>query len=109
MRLTFVAIVVFCQSMALCFAEAQTAHNCLSYAEARRVVSEQKLMDSLAVMKSAVILTKAEPLHSRLCRWNQDMVYEVSLLRRDGHVIRVNMRATDGKIIGPRESKELIR
>jgi hypothetical protein len=30
------------------------------------------------------------------------MVYEVSLLHRDGHVVHINMRALDGKLLGAR-------
>jgi hypothetical protein len=82
--------------------QAQQGRICVSQAEARHIVAEQKLLDPLVVMKAAVNLTKAEPLRSRLCRWNQDMVYEVSLLHRDGHVVHINMRALDGKLLGAR-------
>lgn len=88
------------------FAYGQTGRVCLSSTEARHVVTEQKLLDPLTVMKSAVTLTKAEPLRTRLCRWSQEMIYEVSLLRRDGHVLRVNLRAADGKVMTGRELKE---
>jgi uncharacterized membrane protein YkoI len=105
MRFLFLNLMFFYIAGQLSAARAETSRMCLSSAEARHVIVEQKLLDPLAVMKSAVGQTRAEPLRNRLCRWNQDMVYEISLLRRDGRVVHVNMRATDGKLLNPHDNR----
>jgi uncharacterized membrane protein YkoI len=36
----------------------------------------------------------------KLCRWNEELVYELSLLGHDGHVIHVFIDAKTGQAIG---------
>jgi uncharacterized membrane protein YkoI len=84
-------------------AAAQTARQCLNAAETREAVQEKKLTDPTAALKTAAAHARAEALRSRLCRWNDDYVYEITLLRRDGKVMHVNVRAADGQIAGARE------
>ncbi len=93
-------------AVALCLpamAAADVTRTCLTAAETRTAIAENGLLDPLNVLKSTAGTTKAEPLRNRLCRWNQDFVYEISLLRHDGKVIRTFVRASDGKTINGRE------
>ncbi len=69
---------------------------CLNVSETRAAVTEHRLADPLAALRGAARKGQAEPLRSRLCRWNDKFVYEMALLRRDGKVIRVFIDATDG-------------
>lgn len=70
---------------------------CLSPAETRAAVQERKLADPFPMLRNAARTGGAEPLRSRLCRWDDKYVYEMALLRRDGKVVRVYLDAVDGK------------
>ncbi len=74
---------------------------CLDAAHTRDAIIEQKLTNPVAAQRSAARHAGGgEFLRSRLCRWNEDYIYEISLLLRDGKIAQVNVRATDGSIVG---------
>lgn len=75
------------------------ARTCLNAVETRQAVEMHKLADPGAALRSAAAHARAEPLRTRLCRWNDDFIYEITLLRRDGKVMHVNVRALDGEIV----------
>ena len=79
---------------------AQATRACMSAAEARAVIARHRLVDPMGALRAAARQGQAEPLRSRLCRWNDKFVYEMALLRRDGRVIRVFLDARDGSPIG---------
>jgi uncharacterized membrane protein YkoI len=84
---------------------------CLSAAETRELVKSRRLLEPFAALKSAAAQRKAEALSARLCRTGDDLVYEITLLHRDGRVVHVEMEAASGKIASrpahePRESHE---
>ena len=81
---------------------AKPAPACLSPADTRAVLSQNKFTDPAAALRSAAAVAHAEPLRSRLCRWNEDFVYEITLLRRDGKVMRVFINAEDGSLANVR-------
>jgi hypothetical protein len=78
----------------------EPARTCLSPEETREVAATHKLAGPLAAQRTAAQHVRAEPLRSRLCRWNDEYVYEITLLRRDGKVMRVYVKAADGLIVG---------
>ena len=78
---------------------------CLTAAETRIVVRENKLTDPGTAQRTAAAQAHAEALRARLCRWNEDYVYEITLLSRDGKVMQVNVRAADGTLAGPRRDR----
>ena len=51
-------------------------------------------------MRSEAGRLQAEAMGVKLCRWSEELVYELSLLRRDGHVIHVLIDAKTGRAIG---------
>jgi uncharacterized membrane protein YkoI len=51
-------------------------------------------------MRSAASRSQAEAIGVKLCRWSEELVYEMSLLRRDGRVIHVFVNAKTGLAIG---------
>jgi len=58
-----------------------------------------------ALLLSAALpgaVAHADPLRSRLCRWNDEYVYEITLLRRDGKVMNVFIKAEDGSLVNAR-------
>ncbi len=79
---------------------------CLSASETRESVSAHQLREPMALLREAAAQTRAEPLGARLCRWNEQFVYEMSLLRRDGRVVRVFVDAASGARVNAREKKE---
>lgn len=85
-------------------ADAQTERKreCLTAAETREAVASHRLIEPFNAVKTARAQTRAEPLVSRLCRWNDEFVYEITLLRRNGKVVRVFTNAADGKAMNPK-------
>ena len=82
-------------------ARAAYARVCLDAAQTRAAISERKLANPIVAQRNAAIhVGGGEFLRSRLCRWNEDYIYEISLLLRDGHVTQVYIRADDGRIVG---------
>ena len=47
-------------------------------------------------MRSTAGRLQAEALGVKLCRWSEELVYELSLLRHDGRVIHVFIDAKNG-------------
>lgn len=70
---------------------------CLSQSEARAAISKNKLANPLPALRAIAQRSRAEPLRSRLCRMDDRFVYEMSMLRRDGKVVRVFVDAHDGR------------
>ena len=97
-------------SAALCFATfgllpqrssaAQVAPlHCLSTDETREEIASARLVQPFIVMRRAAGDLHAEAVDGRLCRWNNELIYEISLLRRDGHIVRVLFNAANGKAV----------
>jgi hypothetical protein len=79
---------------------------CLSAADTRENVSAHQLREPMALLREMAVQTRAEPLTARLCRWNEQFVYEMSLLRRDGRVVRVFVDAASGARVNARAKQE---
>jgi hypothetical protein len=75
---------------------------CYSVADTRREIAEHKLADPFPSMQAAGVLVQAEPLTARLCRSGDVFIYEISLLRRDGHIVKTLVDAASGKPRPPR-------
>jgi uncharacterized membrane protein YkoI len=76
-----------------------TALQCLSTDETREEIESARLVQPFVLMRRAAGETHAEAIDGRLCRWNNELIYEISLLRRDGHVVRVHFNAANGKAV----------
>jgi uncharacterized membrane protein YkoI len=87
-------------------AEAAAKPICLSTSEAREEIKTHRLLDQFAVLKTAASVAKAEALSAKLCRLNDDFVYEIALLHRDGRLVHLVMNATTGKVVTTRNSRE---
>lgn len=85
-------------------AQQRVSVSCMSPSEARGAVSRYRLANPLPALRAIARRNKAEPLRSRLCRMNERFVYEMTMLRRDGKVVRVFVDAQDGRtsVAGPR-------
>lgn len=87
-------------------ASAPARNACLSSAETREAVKQHRLLEPFAVLKSAQSQFKAEALSAKLCRQGDDYVYEITLLHRDGRLVRPIMNAATGKFIEMRHHRE---
>lgn len=74
-------------------------HVCLTAAQAREVVAARRLAEPFRVMQTTARHFQAEALRAKLCRRKDELVYEITLLRRDGRVIHVSLNAVSGKIV----------
>ncbi|MFZ3325274.1 MAG: PepSY domain-containing protein [Methylocella sp.] len=73
---------------------------CFSTAETREKILAHGLFEPFRVMRNVASRSQAEAIGIKLCRWSEDLVYEMSLLRRDGRVIHVFVNAKTGQVIG---------
>ena len=72
---------------------------CLSAAETREEIKARRLREPFAVLKHAAQRFKAEALSAKLCRIDDEFVYEIALLHRDGKFFHVHVNATTGKYV----------
>lgn len=79
---------------------------CLTPGETREEIRARHLLEPFAALKSAQSQFKAEPLSAKLCRLGDALVYEISLLHRDGRFIHPVFDAATGKFIGMRPAHE---
>lgn len=70
---------------------------CMTPGEARAAIARGKLANPLPALRALARRSQAEPLRSRLCRMDERFVYEMTMLRRDGKVVRVFVDAQDGR------------
>jgi uncharacterized membrane protein YkoI len=98
----FIAVIVaaYLGSGATARSEPEPDRVCFSTAETREKILAHGLFEPFRVMRSAASRSQAEAIGVKLCRWSEELVYEMSLLRRDGRVIRVFVNAKTGQVIG---------
>ncbi len=72
---------------------------CLAAAETREEIKARHLREPFAVLKHAAQAFKAEALSARLCRIDDELIYEIALLHRDGKFFHAHINATTGKIV----------
>src|SRR3984893_3983213 len=100
--LYFIAVIVaaYLGSSAAARTEPAPVRVCFSTAETRENILGQGLFEPFRVMRSEASRSQAEAIGVKLCRWSEEFVYEMSLLRRDGRVIHVFVNAKTGLVIG---------
>ncbi len=89
-----VAVTVTAQPMA---AAEIAPLSCFTVKETSERVARLRLFNPLMAMRTTARRLKAEPLRTRLCRSGPRLVYELSLIQRDGKVQRVYLNAQNGK------------
>jgi uncharacterized membrane protein YkoI len=116
--IVMVAVAIGCQAavlgLALTCPEARAAEAetrlkpvCLNAAETRYEVKAHKLLEPFEALKTAAAQRKSEALSARLCRADNEFIYEITLLHRDGRLMHVEMEADSGKLIShtPHEAR----
>jgi hypothetical protein len=72
---------------------------CFNSAETREKIVAHHLADPFRALRAGRL--QGEALRAKLCRWKQDdFVYEIAVLRRDGRLVRVYMNAQNGQTVG---------
>ncbi|MGD9545194.1 MAG: PepSY domain-containing protein [Methylocystis sp.] len=66
-------------------------------AQARAKMEASKLADPFQCMREAALRLQGEPLGARLCQLGEGLIYEISLLRKDGHIIKLLVDAFSGR------------
>ncbi len=79
--------------------EPPRVRTCFSAAETREKVVSRRLSEPFRLLRGAAGRVQGEALRARLCRWNEDYVYEIALLRRDGHIVHVYLNAVSGQSV----------
>jgi hypothetical protein len=79
---------------------------CYSTAETRDQIAAHALTEPLRSIQKAATHFQAEALGAKLCRRDDAFVYEISLLRRDGKIVRGVYDAKTGQIVEPKSAKE---
>lgn len=72
---------------------------CFSARDMNDRVARLRLANPLIVMQSNARRLRAEPLRTRLCRSGARLIYELSLIRRDGRVLLIYVNAQNGRLM----------
>ncbi len=74
---------------------------CFTAREMNDRVVRLRLSNPLIAMQTNARRNRAEPLRTRLCRSGNRLVYELSLIRKDGKVMQVYLNAQNGRPMAP--------
>jgi hypothetical protein len=80
--------------------EPQHVRTCFNSAETREKIASRRLSEPFRLLRGAAGRVQGEALRAKLCRWNDEYVYEIALLRRDGRIVHVYLNATSGQSVG---------
>jgi hypothetical protein len=70
---------------------------CFSAREMNDRVARLRLYNPLIAMQTNARRNRAEPLRTRLCRTGIRLIYEQSLIRKDGKVLLIYLNAQNGR------------
>ncbi len=76
---------------------------CIPPAETRALFFQQKLVPPMRVMREAGFVGQAEAIDIQLCRFQAGLVYDVTLLSRDGRIVHRLFAAATGAPLGGHE------
>jgi hypothetical protein len=82
-------------------AEAPHVRACVSPGQARDILITQRLVAPFRAFGEAMRSGDGEVVGLQLCRLNEDFVYDVTLLRRDGRVVHFLVNARNGVPLAP--------
>jgi hypothetical protein len=73
--------------------------DCLNTPETAEMITRERLSSPALALRTASAHQRAEPLRLVLCQLEGEYVYQITLLRRDGKVLRSRVRARDGVLL----------
>jgi hypothetical protein len=80
--------------------DAQHPRTCFNSVETREKISSRRLGEPFRLLRGAAGHIQGEALRVKLCRVDEDYVYDISVLRRDGRLVHVFLNAVNGQAIG---------
>ncbi len=81
------------------------ARTCFNAAQTRENVTTHRLAEPFRALRAGG--QQGEALRAKLCKWKQDeFIYEISVLRRDGRIVRLYMNAQSGQAVGALDSND---
>ena len=83
-------------------AEANDQARCLSPEERRSTIANQVAVPLGRAVRAVRNRVAGEVVRARLCEGNQGLVYELTVLSRNGKVTRAIVDARNGKLLGRR-------
>jgi uncharacterized membrane protein YkoI len=78
---------------------------CFSTAESREKIEAHRLPEPFQLMRTLSSRLHAEAVGVKLCRSRERLIYELSLLRHDGHIIHVSIDAESGQPVGSKNER----
>ncbi len=102
----FAAVLLGLAAPAMAAAEPARERVCFSARETREKIAAHALVEPLRLMRATANRLQSEAIAAKLCQLNQELVYEISLLRRDGRVIHVILNASNGQNVAARAGHE---
>ena len=77
----------------------QRSRVCFNSSETREKIVSRRLSEPFQLLRGAAGQAQGEALRAKLCRWNDDYVYEISVLRHDGHIVYIYLNAVSGQAV----------
>jgi hypothetical protein len=105
--LFFIALVAaaYFSSSGAARTETQPDRVCFSTAESREKIHTHRLFEPFQLLRATASRLHAEAIGVKLCRWHENLIYELSLLHHDGRIIYVFVNAENGQPIGSKNER----
>jgi uncharacterized membrane protein YkoI len=75
----------------------EPAHACVNDRDLRRLVENRTVVAPIAAIRAARAEVAGEAVGARLCRDGGDYVYRVTVLTKDGRIVRVGVDGRTGR------------
>src|SRR5215510_3105941 len=104
LRLALVALTLMvCAPLsAVLPADAEPRMRCLTRDQQRTALTERRAVPLAAAQKSARARVPGEIVRARLCQEQERLIYQLTVLPRDGKVRRVTVDAKNGSVVNVR-------
>jgi hypothetical protein len=80
--------------------DSQHPRTCFNSVETREKITSRRLGEPFRLLRGAAGRIQGEALRVKLCRVDDDYVYDISVLRRDGRLVHVFLNAINGQTMG---------
>ena len=101
----FMMVAAYLTSSGTAQAQSQPGDVCFSTAESREKIGAHRLSEPFQLMRTHSSRLHAEAVGVKLCRSGERLVYELSLLRHDGHIIHVFVDAENGQPVDSKNER----
>jgi uncharacterized membrane protein YkoI len=78
---------------------------CLAAGESREAIQARKMVPPFRAVAEAIRGNPGESVGIRLCRLNAQMVYDIAVLRHDGHLVHILVDAGTGVLMPARAAQ----